>query len=271
MNPGLLRKALREILLTTVILGLFLALAEGLLTFVLTARQAQFAQRIADLPMLQGFLKGLLGVETADAIGPGMLAAVAWVHPVILALAWAHAIIIATRVPAGEIERGTIDVLLGLPISRRELFVTETLACVMAGVVLMFAAAGGHALGAMALRPELRLPAGKVAIIVVNLFAVYLTVGAAAMLLSALSDRRGRAISIAFGLVVASFLVNYLSQVWAPAEHVAFLSLLRYDRPLLVMRTGEWPVRDLVSLGGAAVVLWVSAGVVLCRRDITTT
>jgi ABC-type Na+ efflux pump permease subunit len=252
-------------------LSLFLALAEGLLTFVLTSRQAQFAQRIADLPMLQGFLKGLLGVEMAESIGPGMLAAVAWVHPVILAITWAHAIIIATRVPAGEIERGTIDVLLGLPISRRELFITETFACMSAGLVLMLAAAAGHAIGGRFLDPSLRLEPARVAIIVVNLYAVYLTVGAMAMLLSALSDRRGRAMSIAFGLVVGSFLINALAQAWKPAEHLSFLSLLSYHRPLRVMRTGDWPVGDLLRLGGAAVLMWLGAGVVLARRDITTT
>lgn len=271
MNTGLLRKALRELLLTTLLLGAFLGLAEGLLTYVLTSRQAQFAQRIADVPFLQSFLKGLLGVETAGAIGPGMLAAVAWVHPVILSIAWAHAIIVATRVPAGEIERGTIDVLLGLPISRRELWLTETVACVLAGAAVMLAAAAGHLLGARFLDPALRLPPERVGIIVVNLFAVYLAVGALAMLLSALSDRRGRAIAIAFGIAVSSILINYLSQVWASAESIAFLSILQYHRPLLVMRDGAWPVRDLAVLGSVSLAFWLAAGVVMSRRDVTTT
>jgi len=271
VNRGLLRKAAGELWATTLVMGAFLAFAEATLTYILTSRQAEFSARIADVPFLQSFIKGLLGVETADAIGPGALAAVAWVHPVILTLCWAHAIIISSRVPAGEIDRGTVDVLLALPVSRRDVFLSETLACVVAGAAMMAAAAGGHLVGASFLRPDLRMPLGRGSIILVNLFVLYLAVAAMAGLLSALSDRRGRAISAAFLLVVASFLLNYLVQVWAPLERFAFLSLLRYHRPLLVMRTGEWPLSDIAVLGGLALALWAAAGWVFGRRDITTT
>jgi len=180
VNRGLLRKAAGELWATTLVMGAFLAFAEATLTYILTSRQAEFSARIADVPFLQSFIKGLLGVETADAIGPGALAAVAWVHPVILTLCWAHAIIISSRVPAGEIDRGTVDVLLALPVSRRDVFLSETLACVVAGAAMMAAAAGGHLVGASFLRPDLRMPLGRGSIILVNLFVLYLAVAAMA-------------------------------------------------------------------------------------------
>jgi putative exporter of polyketide antibiotics len=72
-------------------------------------------------------------------------------------------------------------------------------------------------------------------------------------------------------LVVGSFLVNYLAQLWEPARHLAFLSILDYYRPVNVLRNGTWPVHDILVLLGGAAVLWTAGGLVFARRDLTTT
>ena len=68
---------------------------------------------------------------------PGAVESIGWVHPVVLAITWVDAIIATTRVPAAEVDRGTIDVLLGLPISRFNLFASETLVWLASGVALL--------------------------------------------------------------------------------------------------------------------------------------
>jgi hypothetical protein len=70
--------------------------------------------------------------------------------------------------------------------------------------------------------------------------------------------------------VVASFLLNYLAQFWEPARRVAFLGMLRYYRPLTILRDGAWPMRDMSILVGAALVLWTIAGLIFSRRDLST-
>jgi putative exporter of polyketide antibiotics len=100
---------------------------------------------------------------------------------------------------------------------------------------------------------------------------MYLTVGSGASLLSALSSRRGKAMTASFVIVVGSFLVNYLAQLWEPAKRLAFLSVLEYYRPVNGLRDGVWPLRDMAVLGSVAVVLWIAGGLVFARRDLTTT
>jgi hypothetical protein len=102
--------------------------------------------------------------------------------------------------------------------------------------------------------------------VLVNLLCLYAAVGAAGWFCSALSERRGRAIGVVFVFVLASFLLNFLAQFWEPAKRVEFLGILRYYRPLFILRDGSWPVRDLVVLLSVAIVLWVSAGLILARR-----
>jgi ABC-type transport system involved in multi-copper enzyme maturation permease subunit len=189
---------------------------------------------------------------------------------VVLAVVWAHSIITCTRVPAGEVDRGTIDVLLGLPVSRWGLVVSET-AVWLAGVAAILALAVlGHLIGSRNVAADLRPELARVLIVIANLGCLSFAVGAAAWLASSLSDRRGRAITTVFVIMVASFLVNYLAQLWQPAQRIAFLGVLRYYRPLMILRDGAWPVTDmavLLCVGGAC---WAAAGVIFARRDLNT-
>jgi len=89
--------------------------------------------------------------------------------------------------------------------------------------------------------------------------------------MATITDRRGRAIAGAFGFVAASFLLNYLTQFWKPLEPFGWLSVMRYDRPMSVLRDGAWPVRDLFVLGSATAAAWVGAGWIFARRDLATT
>ena len=103
-----------------------------------------------------------------------------------------------------------------------------------------------------------------------NLLCLYLSVGAATWLCSSLSDRRGRAIGAVFALLLASFLLNYVAGFWKPAQRIEFLSILHYYRPLMILRDGLWPARDLTVLLIVALVLWLVGGLVLSRRDLAT-
>ncbi len=108
------------------------------------------------------------------------------------------------------------------------------------------------------MRPDLR----SVALVMTNLFGVYLAVGGIAMMVSTLSNRRGRAIAVVFGLVLASFLLNFVAQYWAPAKPFAFLSVMNYYQPARVLESGTFPV---ARYGGIAECR--RRGVAVGRRD----
>ena len=71
-------------------------------------------------------------------------------------------------------------------------------------------------------------------------------------------------------MVVASFLLNYRALFWARARRAAPLGLLRYYRPLIVLRDGALPARDLAVLLSSAVVFWGLGGLIFARRDLST-
>ena len=264
-------KALRETWAVTLLFGLGLGLVEALLAIALPSLQRQLGDLLERLGFVQQFLKVLVGMDVAGELGPDLFVALRWVHPVVLALLWAHAIIHCTRLPAGEVDRGTIDVLLGLPISRWSLFVSESLIWLTCAVAVLMMGLAGSLVGGTRNPPEYRPELGRVAMVLVNLGFLYLAVGGLAWCVSALSDHRGRAIAVVFAVVLGSFLINYLAQLWKPAERLSVLSVLTYYRPLFILRDGAWPAKDLAVLGGTALVVWSAAGWTFSRRDLATT
>ena len=129
MMRGLLLKTWHEVWLMTLLFGLALLTVIALLTFVYPQFQEELIEIIDRLPFIRPMITSMLGSDVGDKLNAQNLQAILWVHPIVLTLLWAHAIVFCTRLPAGEIDRGTIDVLLGLPVSRRTVYYSEAIAC----------------------------------------------------------------------------------------------------------------------------------------------
>ena len=268
MNRGLLLRAFRESWVTTLGFGLLLLGVAAGLTFVLTKFGAQISHEMPDFE--RRILQAMLGTEVSDRIGPQMLRSIVWVHPVVLALLLAHAIMFCTRVPVGEVDRGTVDVLLSLPVSRWQIFLSESFIWVVGAVTILAAAFAGNALGGLSFPPVQRAEAWKTLLVLLNLFCLYSAVGGFTWLLSSLSNRRGRAMTTVFIVFLGFFLLGYLAQFWPPLERFVFLSPLHYHRPYKVFLSGIGPWKDMAILFGMGGVLWLAAGVVFSRRDLCT-
>lgn len=265
---GLIAKTLRETWPTTVFLACAFCLVTFLLTFVLPQFQKEMGDLLAQLPLVKSMLSALMGIDVEDEFTARVLQSLVWVHPVVLAILWTHAIMFCTRLPAGEISAGTIDFLLSLPVSRRTVYCCESLMWVLSGLVLALLGVSGHLAGAWAGSMQNRPGLVVILFVVMNQYGLYLAVGGVTCLLAAMSNRRGRAAAVVVGIVLGSFLLNFLSQFWQPAEKLAFLGLLEYYRPAEIVREGELPMGDLVVLVLIAVATWVSGGVIMVRRSI---
>lgn len=268
---GVLSKVLREIWVGTLLFAGALFLVEVLLNVVLPLILERSGQIIAQMPFVREFLAALLGISIEGEITAQLMQAFVWVHPVVLALLWAHEILVCTRFPAGEIDRGTVDMLLALPVSRRRIYGCETLGWLASGACLLLAAGLGYAVGSQAMAPELRPPPASIVLVLFNLFSVYVAVGGPAFLVSSFSERRGRAVFAIFALLLASFLISVLAQFWDPARRLAFLSVLDYYQPAMILRSGAIPWGDILTLWAVGALGWLGGMEITARRSICTT
>lgn len=271
MNLGLVQRSLRETFGITLIFVLILFACSAMLAYVLPGVQERFMQRSFIPPQVMQLRKMILGIEGTSVRVADIAFALAWSHPVILALLFAHGIILTTRVPAGEVERGTMDVLLGLPVSRWTLHISETAAWAISGALVLGSILAGSWFGAQFIKPENRPDWSVLSVVLVNLAGVYAAAGAMGMLSASWTNRRTRAVMTVLIVIVASMLIFLLRPLWTPMEDFGWLSLLYYYRPAIILQEQQWPWRDLAVLGGVFVALWIAAGEVLKRRALTTT
>ncbi|QEG34957.1 ABC transporter permease subunit [Bythopirellula goksoeyrii] len=270
MIRGILRKTLYETWVLHLAFGLALFVVGMLLTMLLPQLEEGLNQFLSTLPFVRTFIQALLGDDFGGNINAETLRAIVWVHPTVLTLLWAQEIVFCTRLPAGEIDRGTIDILLSWPVSRIKLYVSETLVWLISGFWLCGMLLAGHNVASFFAPSQGGHALTKSLVVVGNLYCVYFAVGGVVLLISTLSNVRGRAMATAFGLVVASFLLNFLIQFWPEIDFLGTLGILSYYRPANILATGEVPVGDMLTLLAIGSIAWVVGLIVFRRRNICT-
>ncbi|QOJ00536.1 MAG: ABC transporter permease subunit [Phycisphaeraceae bacterium] len=274
MNLGLLLRAWRETLWTSLVFAGVLGAVSAIFAYALPRVQARFMQRSFVPPAVREFRDALFGFDSAGAGVSEVAFSIAWSHPVILALLSAHAIVVCTRLPAGEIERGTADVLFALPVSRLKLYASETAAWLGVALLVLGAIPLGSYVGSRFIDPAYRPDWSRLGVVFVNLAFVYAAIGCGSLLAATLTDRRTRAVLAVVIATVFSILINFLytlDPALAFTKKLAFLSVLDYYRPIRTLMDGTWPVRDLAILGGVVAGFWALAAAHFVRRDLTTT
>ncbi len=271
MNRGIVSKTLREIAAATLLAGAGLAAFEALISYVFWTYQQELTDELMQIDFVRELIQSLVGANYDAPVGPESLMSLAWVHPLVLAVIFAHAITISTRVPSGEVDRGTADFLFTLPVSRLGIFRVELALCLGSGLFVLLLGAAGSAFGYRFVPPEGRPEPDRIAWVIANLYFLYAAIAGLSTLISTLTDRRGRAIGWSFGIVLTFLLWNFLAQYWEPAERALVANILYYYRPLPMLSEGAVPLADIGTLGALGAILWISSACVLARRDICTT
>jgi ABC-2 type transport system permease protein len=253
------------------VIGLVLAgivLLEALFVFV----AGDFRDEIEFLSLrkafFQRFARALLGADLGGQFTATALVSIGMVHPLLLAMTWTLLLTACTAVIAGEIDRGTADVLLALPLSRQRLYASMAVPWAGAG----FAVAGAMLLGVRtgeALAPLWEPVHFDVLVkLACNYLAMYWCIGAAATCVSSFCSRPGTAIGIVLAWLLGSFLMNFLATFWTLPQYLGRLGPMAYYRPLPIIRDGRWPLTDMAVLIGAGVTLWLIGLWHFRRRDI---
>jgi ABC-2 type transport system permease protein len=220
-------------------------------------------------PFMRRLIGMLVGAEiSGDVMMSAAFVAVGFIHPVMLALSWGFLLATCSRVIVGEIERGTADLLLTLPVSRAAVYTSVSAVWMLTGLPICFSALLGSWIGKTLFPLEDPVNYGRLAIVTVNLYAMYLAVGSATLFASSVASRRGPAISCVLAVLLASFLLNFLAQFWSAAQPCRFFGILEYYRPLEIVLSGDWPVRNLGVLLALGLVLWLAGLWRFARRDI---
>jgi ABC-type transport system involved in multi-copper enzyme maturation permease subunit len=249
-----------------------LAVAVGIATwgFLLPVVYATFGAEIRRV-VEGGYLSDLLDALTA--IGGGSVftldgsIALSFVHPISIALVAVFAIGHPIAALAGERQRGTLEVLLARPISRRRVYVTALAATFLFVAVVMAANLGGVVAGATLFDVADELRMDRLLVVWANAVLLFTTLGALALAASASFHRVVPALGIVLAFTIASYAVELLGALWPDIAGWRPWSFFHYFQPAEIM-AGDASPGDAVVLAGitaAAVAfgLWIFP-----RRDL---
>lgn len=273
MNLPLFWKTLRDVrwLLVFVPLGILLFDVAAIRVLIEAARDLEFLRNWLERPLVQFLVRAALGADFAGELTPTVLITFAFIHPLFFALLYTLLLAMTSGVLAGEVGRGTADLLLTLPLSRSSVYVTTSLAWALVAAGAALLPMGGLWLGEQIFQPANRLEYHRLWPVALNLLALTLGVGGVATAISGAVSRRGVAIGIVLAGLLLSDIVHFVAQFWAAVRPLAVLGVIHYYRPLPAVRAATPPWGDMAVLLGVGLAVWLAGWWHFSRRDIPAT
>jgi beta-exotoxin I transport system permease protein len=208
--------------------------------------------------MIQTFLGG----ESVKFIDPQETLALAAAHPLVQAIVCIWAIGRAGGAIAGEIDRGTMELLLAQPVARKKVILAHFLvdwtiipllcAALVAGVYIGTAIVGTFTVDpgvyeAVRMKPPNPLPTYTVDPGVVrpgmwNTAALAFAISGYTMWISAAGRSRNRVLGLAILVTLVQFLVNVIGQLWDGLAFLRPFSVFYYYQPQAINLRGKWTV-----------------------------
>jgi ABC-2 type transport system permease protein len=176
------------------------------------------------------------------------------------------AISVSTAAFSGEIEKGTMELLLSQPISRRLIAFSRMAFLELGLLLIVFATMIPVVIGTPLVDEDIKF-AGILSLGLLG-FILFLCIGSIGLLFSCLMSDRGRAIFLVVGVLIFSYALDILAQFSDTVEKVHFLSLFDYYDPFRYIHNADVAWGDLAVLGGIMIVADVLATVIFRRRDI---
>jgi ABC-2 type transport system permease protein len=189
------------------------------------------------------------------------------IHPIAVGLGLVFSVGFAAAAVAGERQRGTLEVLLARPLSRRVVYGTLALATVLfvgvaaAGLVL------GGVIGSAATGRVAELGPGNLPLLWLNVALLFWAISAVSLAASVSTDRMTPAIGAALAFVLVSYFLDAVGELWPDAAFLQPYSVFHYLDARGALSGLPDPSNFLV-LAAVIVAAVAYALVVFPRRDL---
>jgi ABC-2 type transport system permease protein len=263
VNGTVFRHVVRQQRVRVVVVVVALAAWGTLMPIVYSAFGSQLKTLIQQFPAMGQFMR--FGGGDMFTL-PGSIA-VGYIHPIAIALLAVFAIAFPLSGVAGERQRGTLEIVMSRPISRRSYYVTLLVAATLFIGLAVAATLVGTlaAAGAVNVLDELKLE--NIPLLWLNGVLLYVAIAAISFAASVSFDRLGPATAVVLGIILVSYAIEIIGSLWPDAEWIQPYSLFHYLQADLVLRNGV-QVFDTALLLVVAAVAVIYALIVFPRRDL---
>lgn len=233
------------------VLGLAVLVAITVASYPAVRDAPDVNQLMEDLPEA---LKALIG-ESEIVSPPGYLNSqlFTFMLPIIFLI---YAAMLGAGAVAGEEERGTLDLLLAYPVSRRRVVLQKFAG--IAVVLIVFSTALWLMIWVGALLVDMEIGAGRLAAVTSSLALLTLLFAAFALMLGCLTGRRALSLGVCAAVALGAYLLNSLATLVDWLEPFRVLSPFYYFIDADPLRHGLNPAHAAVLLAGSAILVAVA-------------
>ena len=193
--------------------------------------------------------------------------ALGMVHPLFLALIGIFAVGVSATAVAGERQRGTLEVLLARPISRRAVYATLAVALVALIAIPLATTLAGVLVSANVNGVADELDAARLPLLWLNAFLLWTAFAAFGLAASVTFSRTGPALGLTLAYVLVMYFVEILGSLWEEAKPYQDWSVFHHFQPKEVL-AGKADPFDFVLLAGLTLLPVLYALIAFPRRDI---
>lgn len=261
MTGALIRKLLRDIRLPLLVVSILLMGFQALWAKITQRISVEILPAVTPYMNVKDFLgiifKGpgqliqtIMGGETINLLNARDVLSIGYVHPLTQTMLCIWAIGRAAGAITGEIDRGTMELLLAQPVPRSrvvlanlavDLLIIPVLCLSMwAGTWLGLGAIGGIDLEANAVPGEVHVDPRIFLPGLLNAAALVFAISGYTMWMSAGGRFRGRVLGVAVLVTLLQFLINVVAQLWDAASFLRPFTVFYYYQPQQTILEGRW-------------------------------
>ncbi len=202
-----------------------------------------------------------------DPFSLGGSIALGYIHPIAIILVAIFAVGFSTTAVAGERQRGTLEVVLARPVSRRVLYGTLLVSLLLFLGIILAASIVGTVIGSTIAGVLDELPIERLPLLWLNGLLLWGAIGAIGLAASVSFDRLTPAVGATVAIVVVSYFLQILGSLWPDAAGLQRYSLFHYLAAADVL-AGAINVAGLALLAVVGTIAIGWALVVFPRRDL---
>ena len=214
----------------------------------------------------------LSGVPIADVATPAGRVALAFVDPVVVLAATAWGITRGSDAVSGQLERGTLEMVLAAPVRRAAVFLAQA-AATTAGAVVLVGVLTAAVCSAVAFGPWAgQVEPARFVPPALNVLGLMICMAGIAACVSAADSHRWRTIGVMGAFYVFSILAKLVGRLSDTFSWVGWVSVFNAYEPqrLVSGGPGDWWLlaRYDAVLVGIGLAAYVAGAVIFSRRDL---
>jgi ABC-2 type transport system permease protein len=228
-------------------------------------------------------VEGLLPVTYTQMATTAGRIAIGYDDPIVLLLVTVWAVSRGSDAVSGELNRGTMEMVLAQPVTRLGVLTSQALVTLIGAALLAGAALLGTYVGLSTITLDQSAETKVFIPAALNLFAITVFLAGLSTMVSAGTNYRARTIGIVGGIYAVSMVVKIVGRVAKGWEWLTYCSFFTPFEPQLLVgdRNRAWTfwvkVGDSFALGGLGyasiliglgLLFYAIAAVIFCRRDL---